>query len=99
MFSFASGKLRRSYDESPEAAAELQRHGGDALKLEPIDFGRRLAVERELIADAEVKHSCCLDAPRLALHLGDVLYVVSSELVQQQDAADMAVAAGCPRCN
>jgi peptidylprolyl isomerase domain and WD repeat-containing protein 1 len=53
VFSFASGKLRRSYDESPEAAAELQRHGGDALKLEPIDFGRRLAVERELIADAE----------------------------------------------
>jgi hypothetical protein len=56
VFSFASGKLRRSYDESPEAAAELQRHGGEALKLEPIDFGRRLAVERELVADEEVRH-------------------------------------------
>lgn len=55
VFRFASGKLRRSYDESPEAAAELQRHGGDALKLEPIDFGRRLAVERELVADPEVR--------------------------------------------
>lgn len=53
VFRFASGKLRRSYDESPEAASELQRHGGDALKLEPIDFGRRLAVERELVADPE----------------------------------------------
>lgn len=62
MFSFASGKLRRSYDESPEAAAELQRHGGDALKLEPIDFGRRLAVERELIADAEVMLVCLFPA-------------------------------------
>lgn len=58
VFRYASGKLRRSYDESPEAAAELQRHGGDALKLEPIDFGRRLAVERELIADPEV-NTCC----------------------------------------
>ncbi len=54
---FASGKLRRSYDESAEAAAELQRHGGEALRLEPIDFGRRLAVEKELVADEEVCHS------------------------------------------
>jgi peptidylprolyl isomerase domain and WD repeat-containing protein 1 len=69
VFSFASGKLRRSYDESPKAAAELQRHGGDALKLEPIDFGRRLAVERELIADAEVTQACLLVALYLPLHL------------------------------
>ena len=36
VFRFATGKLRRSYDESPEAASELQRNGGDALKLDPI---------------------------------------------------------------
>lgn len=57
MWRFASGKLRRSYDESAEAAAELQRHGGEALRLEPIDFGRRLAVEKELVADEEVCYS------------------------------------------
>ncbi len=54
VFRFATGKLRRSYDESADAAAELQRSGGEALRLEPIDFGRRVAVERELIADPEV---------------------------------------------
>jgi hypothetical protein len=70
VFSFASGKLRRSYDESPEAAAELQRHGGEALKLEPIDFGRRLAVERELVTDAEVRARCVVVAPCCARQMG-----------------------------
>ena len=40
---FATGKLRRTYDESPEAAATLQREGPKHLQLEPIDFGRRQA--------------------------------------------------------
>jgi len=72
---FASGKLRRSYDESAEAAAELQRHGGEALRLEPIDFGRRLAIEKELVADEEVccfpteacfsRHEVCLHVQRM----------------------------------
>lgn len=44
MFRFATGKLRRSYDESIEAAQDLQRNGGEATKLDAIDFGRRLAV-------------------------------------------------------
>ena len=38
---FTSGKLRRTYDESPEAAAQLQREGPEGLRLEAIDFGRR----------------------------------------------------------
>ena len=42
---------RRVYDESPDAAAELQRAGGPAFRLEAIDFGRRLAAERERVAD------------------------------------------------
>jgi hypothetical protein len=97
VFSFASGKLRRSYDESPEAAAELQRHGGDALKLEPIDFGRRLAVERELIADAEVTQAGLSHALRVALHLDNMLYVVCSVLVRQQDAGWFGSdSCGCP---
>jgi peptidylprolyl isomerase domain and WD repeat-containing protein 1 len=99
VFDFRSGKLLRCYDESPDAAAEMQRAASDALAakvdkimeqreavakgaapaaasgegrsrdkrdleqltsdaltaasasstaLEPIDFGRRLAAEREL---------------------------------------------------
>lgn len=44
VFGFATGKLRRSYDESIEAAQDLQKNGGDTTKLDAIDFGRRLAV-------------------------------------------------------
>lgn len=43
VFRFSSGKLRCSYDESLEAAAEMQKSGSDLVKLEPLDFGRRLA--------------------------------------------------------
>ncbi|GFR48933.1 hypothetical protein Agub_g10939, partial [Astrephomene gubernaculifera] len=53
VFKFGSGKLRRVYDESLEAANEVQRSGGEMFQLEDIDFGRRMAVERELGAAAE----------------------------------------------
>eukprot|EP00195_Chlamydomonas_chlamydogama_P017111 CAMPEP_0202896044 /NCGR_PEP_ID=MMETSP1392-20130828/5126_1 /ASSEMBLY_ACC=CAM_ASM_000868 /TAXON_ID=225041 /ORGANISM="Chlamydomonas chlamydogama, Strain SAG 11-48b" /LENGTH=643 /DNA_ID=CAMNT_0049581267 /DNA_START=76 /DNA_END=2003 /DNA_ORIENTATION=+ len=48
VFRFQTGKLRRVYDESLEAAAELQRSGGEMFQLEDIDFGRRVALEREV---------------------------------------------------
>jgi len=48
VFRFATGKLRRVYDESLEAAHELQKAGSPNFTLEDIDFGRRVAVEREL---------------------------------------------------
>ena len=48
VFRFASGKLRSVLDESLEAAAETQRCGGPGLQLDDIDYGRRMAVEREL---------------------------------------------------
>ncbi|KAF5826791.1 hypothetical protein DUNSADRAFT_2058 [Dunaliella salina] len=48
VFKFKTGKLMRAYDESLEAAHELQRSGHEAFVLEDIDFGRRLAVEKEL---------------------------------------------------
>lgn len=51
MFWFGSGQLRRVYDESPEAAAELQRSDSALARLDAIDFGRRVAVEKELLAD------------------------------------------------
>lgn len=49
VFRFTSGKLRRSYDESPEAASELQKLGSEMVKLDPLDFGRRVAAVRLLI--------------------------------------------------
>jgi peptidylprolyl isomerase domain and WD repeat-containing protein 1 len=51
VFHFASGKLRRSYDESLSAANEVQRGASDAFRLDPIDFGRRVAAEREALED------------------------------------------------
>jgi peptidylprolyl isomerase domain and WD repeat-containing protein 1 len=48
VFSFATGKLRRRYDESIEVFEDAQASG--RLKLDQIDFGRRTAVEHELRA-------------------------------------------------
>ncbi|CAD7694703.1 unnamed protein product [Ostreobium quekettii] len=49
VFRFQTGKLRRTYDESPEAASSVQRSGPEAHQLEDVDFGRRMAVEKELL--------------------------------------------------
>jgi len=46
-----TGRLRCVIDESAEAAAELQRGDAPAARLDAIDFGRRLAAERELAGD------------------------------------------------
>ena len=48
MFWFAKGKLRRVYDESLDAAQELQRGEAGLFKLEAIDFGRRVSIEKEI---------------------------------------------------
>ena len=53
MFWYASGKLRRVYDESLAAAAELQRGDSALYRLDPIDFGRRVAAEKELLAPGD----------------------------------------------
>lgn len=47
VFWFRSGKLRRVYDESLEVAQDLQRSDVPLYRLEAIDFGRRMAVEKE----------------------------------------------------
>ncbi len=44
------------YDESLEAAAELQSSDSVLAHLDPMDFGRRVAVEKELLADAAAPH-------------------------------------------
>ncbi|KAL9687117.1 hypothetical protein QQ045_031513 [Rhodiola kirilowii] len=48
VFWFRTGKLRRVYDESLEVAQDVQRSDTPLYRLEAIDFGRRMAVEREI---------------------------------------------------
>ena len=48
VFDFASGKLYRTYDESLTTLTEMQQAGTALQKLEDLEFGRRLAVERDL---------------------------------------------------
>ncbi|KAK3041246.1 hypothetical protein RJ639_001529 [Escallonia herrerae] len=47
VFWYRTGKLRRVYDESLEVAQDLQRSDAPLYRLEAIDFGRRMAVEKE----------------------------------------------------
>lgn len=52
VFWFAKGKLRRTYDETLEAAQELQRSEASPFRLEAIDFGRRVSIDKDIAADA-----------------------------------------------
>ncbi|KAF3768894.1 hypothetical protein M406DRAFT_62908 [Cryphonectria parasitica EP155] len=48
VFEFATGKLHRTYDESMQVIEEMQQAGTALQKLDPVEFGRRLAIEREV---------------------------------------------------
>ncbi|KAI8994143.1 hypothetical protein BD414DRAFT_274653 [Trametes punicea] len=48
IFNFLTGKMTRRYDESLAAIQEMQQAGTAIYKVEDMEFGRRLAVEREL---------------------------------------------------
>lgn len=49
LFEFATGKLLRTYDESITTITEMQQAGTLASEpMEAVEFGRRIAVEREL---------------------------------------------------
>jgi peptidylprolyl isomerase domain and WD repeat-containing protein 1 len=48
VFDFCSGKLHRIYDESIETIVEMQQAGTALQTLEEVEFGRRLAIEREV---------------------------------------------------
>ncbi|KAI9763258.1 MAG: hypothetical protein M1835_007875 [Candelina submexicana] len=48
VFDFPTGKLYRTYDESLITITEMQQAGTALQKLEDVEFGRRLAIEREL---------------------------------------------------
>jgi len=48
IFEFATGKLLRTYDESLKVVEEMQQAGTALQKLDAVEFGRRLAHEREI---------------------------------------------------
>lgn len=48
VFDFATGRLYRTYDESLQTITDMQQAGTALQKLDEVEFGRRLAVEREL---------------------------------------------------
>lgn len=48
IFDFATAKLYRTYDESILTVSDMQQAGTALYKLEEVEFGRRLAIEREL---------------------------------------------------
>jgi len=48
VFRWKTGKLIKDIDESLECAEDIQRSGNEKYVIEDIDFGRRLAVEREM---------------------------------------------------
>lgn len=52
IFDFSSGKLYRTYDESLQIIEEMQQAGTGLQKLDDVEFGRRLAIEKELESQA-----------------------------------------------
>lgn len=48
IFNFLSGKITRKYDESLTTIQVMQQAGTTIYKVDDMEFGRRLAVEREL---------------------------------------------------
>jgi len=50
IFDFATAKLYRSYDESLLVMEEMQQAGTALQKLDAVEFGRRLAQEKEIEA-------------------------------------------------
>ncbi|KAG9126634.1 hypothetical protein FRC07_002647 [Ceratobasidium sp. 392] len=54
IFNTLTGKMTRRYDESLTAIQEMQQAGTSAHKLDDMEFGRRLAVEREIEKDPRV---------------------------------------------
>ncbi|KAI9597332.1 peptidyl-prolyl cis-trans isomerase cyp15 [Syncephalis fuscata] len=53
VFKFATGKMIRKYDETLETISEMQQAGTAFYKLDDMEFGRRLAVDRELESSSQ----------------------------------------------
>ena len=48
IFDYKTAKLWKTYNESPNILSEMQHDGTSVIPLENMEFGRRLALEREL---------------------------------------------------
>ncbi len=55
VFDFASGKLARTYDESLRTTEDMQQAGTALRQLDAVEFGRRLAAEREMEASEALR--------------------------------------------
>jgi peptidylprolyl isomerase domain and WD repeat-containing protein 1 len=55
LFKFLTGKMFREYDESLHVISEMQQAGTSLFKLDDMEFGRRLAVEKELEKSSQAK--------------------------------------------
>ena len=56
IFDFCSGRLYRTYDESLQVNEDMQQSGSATHRLEPADFAKRLAVEKELEASPAMRN-------------------------------------------
>ncbi|KAI9468436.1 MAG: peptidyl-prolyl cis-trans isomerase cyp15 [Benjaminiella poitrasii] len=56
LFKFLTGKMYREYDESLQVISEMQQAGTTIYKLDDMEFGRRLAVEKELEKSNQAKY-------------------------------------------
>lgn len=52
LFDFATAQLQRTYDESLAVIEEMQQAGTAIQKMDAVEFGRRLAQEREIDSPA-----------------------------------------------
>ena len=48
IFNYKTAKIWKTFEESPNIATELQHNGTSVVQLENMEFGRRLALEREI---------------------------------------------------
>lgn len=65
LFRFLDGKLLKVIDETTDAAQAIQLSDADnaaIFKLDPIDYGRRVAAEKEVRKDPEATVSMCFDS-------------------------------------
>lgn len=62
LFRFLDGRLLKVIDESIDSAQAIQLSDPSMFQLDPIDYGRRLAAEKELRNDPEATMSMCFDA-------------------------------------
>ena len=48
VFNFHTGKLRVQYDEGPAVSQQVQQQADERYRLDPMEFGRRMAVEQSI---------------------------------------------------